>query len=212
MNQRISLILNGVLAIAVIVLYVLHFKGQKAATDVAVSDSTKTAEAPLVIDSLPNIVSGNGAIAYIDYEQLTEKYQFYKDGVANLENDYKKKQQELMKRQQTLEQNAASYQQIAPNLTPDQREKKERSLMEEDQNLREYADKLDKEWSDKQQTFAKNLLTKLDEYLKVLSKEKNYSYVFTYTKGGPANIVYAKDSLNISTQVISGLNAQYKKK
>ncbi|MGN6646202.1 MAG: OmpH family outer membrane protein [Cytophaga sp.] len=212
MNQRISLILNGVLAIAVIVLYVLHFKGQKASPDVEATDSTQTAEAPLIIDSLPNIVSGNGAIAYIDYEQLTTKYQFYKDGVANLESDYKKKQQDLMKRQETLEQNAANYQQVAGGLTPDVREKRERMLMEEDQKLREYADKLDKEWSDKQQTFAKNLLTKLDEYLKVLSKEKNYAYVFTYTKGGPANIVYAKDSLNISTQVINGLNAQYKKK
>jgi len=210
-NQRISLILNGVLAVAVIGLYILHFKGQKAAVDQSQSD-TLVEEVAIKFDSLPNLGSNNGAIAFIDFEELTNKYQFYKDGVVNLENDFKRKESELMKRQQTLEENVSRYQQLAPSLTPEVREKKENDLREEEQRLLELRDRLGKDLTDKETNFTKEFLKKVDNYLKQLGKEKNYSYVFTYVKGGAATIVYAKDSLNISNQVIHSLNEQYKKK
>jgi outer membrane protein len=213
-NQRlpiISLILNGVLAIAVVVLYVLHFNGSKSA--VAVVDGIDTIqEAVLELDSLPNLGSNNGAIAFIDFEQLTKKYQFYKDGISNLEKDFQKKEAEFMKKQQAYEESVGRYQQLAASLTPEVREKRERELMEEEQKLVELRDRLRKDLGDKEENFNKDFLNKIDGYLKVLSKEKNYSYVFTYVKGSPATIVYAKDTLNISDQVIYALNEQYKKK
>lgn len=211
MNQRISLILNGVLAIAVIVLYVLHFNGQKASTaEVDATDTTK--EVALQLDSLPDLGSNNGAIAFIDFEELTKKYQFYKDGIASLERDFNKKEAEFVKKEQTYQENVGRYQQLAAGFTPEVREKRERDLMEEEQKLVELRDRLRADLADKQENFNKDFLNKIDGYLKVLSKEKNYSYVFTYVKGNPATIVYAKDTLNISDQVIHALNEQYKKK
>ncbi len=212
MNQRISLILNGVLALAVIGLYVLHFKGQKSANvQTIVADSTLE-DIAIEFDSLPNLGSNQGAIAFIDFEKLTSKYQFYKDGVTNLENDYKKKEGELMKKQQLLEENFTRYQQLAPSFSPEVREKRENDLREEEQRLFQLRDRLGKDLTEKEATFNKQFLTKIDTYLKTLGKERNYSYVFTYVKGGPATIVYAKDTLNISDQVINALNDQYKKK
>lgn len=214
MNQRlplISLILNGVLAIAVIVLYVLHFNGSKSS--VAAKDGTDTIqEAILELDSLPDLGSNNGAIAFIDFEELTKKYQFYKDGIASLEKDFQRKEAEFVKKQQTYEENVARYQELAAGYTPDARERRERDLMAEEQKLVELRDRLRSDLAEKQEKFNKDFLNKIDGYLKVLSKEKNYSYVFTYVKGNPATIVYAKDTLNISNQVIHALNEQYKKK
>ena len=214
MNQRlplISLILNGVLAIAVIVLYVLHFNGSKSS--VAVTDGTDTIqEALLELDSLPDLGSSNGAIAFIDFEELTKKYQFYKDGIASLEKDFQRKEAEFVKKQQTYEENVAHYQELAAGYTPEARERRERDLMAEEQKLVELRDRLRSDLAEKQEKFNKDFLNKIDGYLKVLSKEKNYSYVFTYVKGNPATIVYAKDTLNISNQVIHALNEQYKKK
>ena len=213
MNQRISLLINGVLAIAVIILFILHFQGQKAqVANVAVGDSTIIVEDDLVIDSLPNLGSNNGAIAFIDFEELTKKYQFYKDGISNLENDFKRKETEFAKKQKTYEENVGRYQQLAQSLAPEVREKREKDLMQEEQTLLELRDRLRSDLADKEENFNKNFLKKLDEYLKVLSKEKNYSYVFTYVKGNPATIVYAKDTLNISSQVIEALNQHYKNK
>jgi outer membrane protein len=210
-NQRLSLILNGVLAIAVIVLYVLHFNGQKSS--VVEKDNTDTIqEAILELDSLPNLGSNNGAIAFIDMEELTKRSKFYEDGRVSFERDYKKKEAEFMKQQQAYEESVGRYQQMAPNLTPEVREKRERELMEDQQKVLELRDRLRADLADKEENFSKDFLNKLDDYLKVLSKEKNYSYVFTYVKGSPATIVYAKDTLNISDQVIHALNEQYKKK
>jgi len=210
-NQRISLILNGVLAIAVIVLYFLHFNGQKSSsTQLDATDTIQ--ESSLVLDSLPNLGSNSGAIAFIDFEELTKKYKFYKDGISNLERDFQKKESEFVKKQQTYEENVARYQQMAAGFTAEVREKRERDLMEEEQKLVELRDRLRDDLADKQENFNKEFLNKIDGYLKVLSKEKNYSYVFTYIKGNPATIVYAKDTLNISSQVIHALNEQYLKK
>ena len=211
MNQRISLILNGVLAIAVIVLYFLHFNGQKSSsTQLDATDTIQ--ESSLVLDSLPNLGSNSGAIAFIDFEELTKKYKFYKDGISNLERDFQKKESEFVKKQQTYEENVARYQQMAAGFTAEVREKRERDLMEEEQKLVELRDRLRDDLADKQENFNKEFLNKIDGYLKVLSKEKNFSSVFTYIKGNPATIVYAKDTLNISSQVIHALNEQYLKK
>ena len=84
--------------------------------------------------------------------------------------------------------------------------------MEEEKKLIELKDRLEKDLADKQDNFSKEFLMKIDNYLKSLGKEKNYSYVFTYTKGGPSSIVYAKDSLDITKQVVKSLNELYKKK
>ena len=101
---------------------------------------------------------------------------------------------------------------MAQSFTPEVREKRERDLMQEEQGLVELRDRLRDDLAEKEGNFNKTFLKKIDEYLTVLSKEKNYSYVFTYVKGNPATIVYAKDTLNISDQVIYALNEQYKKK
>jgi len=212
-NQRTSLIFNVILGIAVAVLYFLHFKSSKipvsagAQTEV---DSTVVEE--IVVDSLPNLGSSTGAVAYINWEEFIDKYQYYKDGVNSLENDYKRKGAELMKKQQVLEDNVARYQKLAGSLTPEIRQQREGELMEEEKKLIELKDRLEKDLADKQDNFSKEFLMKIDNYLKSLGKEKNYSYVFTYTKGGPSSIVYAKDSLDITKQVVKSLNELYKKK
>ena len=212
MNQRISLILNVVLTIAVIGLYVLHFRSGSCTAASPDTDTTQTVkESTIKLEDLPALGSANGAIAFIDFEKLTDKYQFYKDGVKSLENDYKRKEGELMKKQKTLEENYSRYQQLAPSLTPEIREQREKEIMDEEKRLFDLRDRLAKDLTDKETNFNKDFLLKIDNYLKGLSKEKNYSYIFTYVKGGPSSIVYASDSLNITTEVVNSLNAQYKK-
>lgn len=215
MNQRlplISLILNGVLAIAVVVLYVLHFNGQKS-SDVNVADTDSTAEeAPVKFDNLPDLGTSNGAIAYIDNEKFEEQYQFFIDAKTSLMKENKKSSELLMKREAELQSAFQNYEQIAPSLSPEVRQKRESDLMQQKEDYMVYRDRLENDFITKQENMQKDFLKKLDTYLKSLSKEKNYSYIFTYSKGGPTSLVYAKDSLDITNQVVRSLNEQYKKK
>jgi outer membrane protein len=208
--KNLSLALNAVLLVAVGILYYLHFskskEGLKESTESA--DTTKNI-APV---PLPEIRTSNGAIAYINYDSLTEKYQFYKDGMKNLESNLTQKENEFQKKQESLRQEMERYQQLAPSLSEESRARKEQELMKQQEQLMILRETLTEELRKLEGTLSKKFLTNIDDYLRQLSKEKNYSYVFTYSKGGPATIVYANDSLEITREVILGLNKAYKAK
>lgn len=206
--KHISLILNGVLLIAVGILYYLHFSDSGQVASVEKKDSMVVVT-PV---ELPEIRTAGGAVAYINYDSLTEKYEFFKQGLKSLEGTYKRKEGEFAKKQDEYRQEVERYQQLAPSMTDEARGAREQQLMEKQQSLVALGEKLRDDLKGQEDNFNKEFLKSIDDYLKELSREKNYSYVFTYSKGGPASIVYANDSLEITREVISGLNKAYKAK
>ena len=106
--KNISLILNGVLAVAVAVLYYLHFSTCGVPSTSKVADSLSVVEgANLSADSalslMPDSLPAGGTIAFVDFDDLTKRYKFYSDGVKMLEVDFKKKQEELVSMQKKFE-------------------------------------------------------------------------------------------------------------
>ena len=55
------------------------------------------------------------------------------------------------------------------------------------------------------------LYNKVAEYLKTYAKTKGYKMVLTYSKGNSA-ILFADESLDVTKEVIKGLNEAYAKK
>ena len=207
--KNLSLALNVVLIIAVGVLYYLHFSSASSVAAKNTAEDSLTAAAPV---PLPEIRTSNGAIGYINYDSLTEKYEFFKKGVKDLENSYKRKEQEFNNKQLAYQEEVERYQQLAPSLTQDARETRERQLLAKQEELIKLGEKLRDDLKYKEDAFNKEFLTSIDNYLNELNKEKKYSYIFTYSKGGPAHIVFANDSLEITSEVIAGLNKAYKAK
>jgi outer membrane protein len=219
--KNLSLILNGVLAVAVGVLYYLHFAcagscATPQTTTVTDSLSQATINEGIMGDSamayIPDSLPPAGNIAYLNFDVLTEKYQFYKDGVKSLETDFRTKQNELVARQKKLEEDFMRYQQLAPSMNEETRASKEQQLAADEKKLYAFRDQLEGTFGEKEAEFNKNFLKKLDGYFSKLGKEKNYDYVFVYSKGGPSYIVYANENLNITNFTLQGLNSQYKKK
>ena len=62
-------------------------------------------------------------------------------------------------------------------------------------------------FDEEQAKFNESLYSKLSSYLKEYNKGKNYTFILGYQKGG--GILFANDSLDITAQVLSGLNKQY---
>lgn len=54
---------------------------------------------------------------------------------------------------------------------------------------------------------SEELYTKLNNYLREFNADKNLQFVLGYQKGG--GILFANDSLNVTRQVIEGLNKAY---
>lgn len=214
--KNISLILNGILAVAVAVLYYLHFSAcgvpstSKVADSLSVVEGTKLS-ADSALSLMPDSLPAGGTIAFVDFDDLTKRYKFYSDGVKMLEVDFKKKQEELVSMQKKFEEDVKRYQQLAPNMNEEARGAREKQLGENEQKLYSFRDNLEGSFQVKEQEFNKSFLTKIDGYFKNLSKEKNFDYIFVYSKGGPSYIVFANEKLNITNVTVAGLNSQYKK-
>lgn len=193
--KNLSLILNGVLAVAVIVLYVLHFNNKNA-------DQTPAEERA---ESQGEIIP---KIAYVNSDTLLENYDFFKDKRAELEEQQKKLEGEFQNRARGLENEIANFQQSANNMTISQARAVEEDLMRKRQNLMQYQQNLSTQLQQAEAEVSEELYDNVAEYLKEYGKEKDFELVLTYTKG--SGVLYASDSLDITRQVIAGLNEKYK--
>ena len=73
--KKVNLTLNIVLLLAVAVLYVLHFTGNKTDNTVSSEDS--------------RITAGSGDIVYINLDTLVNQYDMYNDLRTELESNWK---------------------------------------------------------------------------------------------------------------------------
>lgn len=208
MNNRlsqISIIINGVLIVAVGVLFWLHFSGPTTATEAEAKDSV------VVKPELPEIRSVNGAIAYIDLEKVLEGYKFFNDRRKQLEGELEVDKKRIQQKKAKFEAEYVKAQQSYNTMTQTEMQMKSEELGKMEADLADEMENLEKKTLYLNEKLKKEWLAKIDDYLKGLSKEKNYSYVVTYVRGDYSAIVYANDSLNVTDQVLKGLNAEYTK-
>jgi len=199
--KNLSLILNVVLLIAVAVLYFLHFKQPAVQTTGATVVDMKK-------DTLPTVTTA-AEIAYVNTDTLMTKYEYYKTTMDNLKARQQKLEQEINGRTRAFQNEIAAYQRKSSSMTVEQIQAAEQNLKMKEAELRQYSEKLANDLAKEQQDKTDELLQKISDYLKKYTQNKPYKYVLAYTKGATP-ILYAQDNLNITQEVLDGLNADYK--
>ncbi len=194
--KNISLIVNTVLVIAVGVLYYLHFSSSKP------EDSGKAINISVPVKDIKPT-----SVAYVNSDSLLNKYEYYKKIKADFEAKQARLESELTSKEQALRNEASSYQQKAQTMTESELKDLQERFAKKEQELLQYKDKKVKELTEEQQKQNELLYNKVTGFLKEHSQNK-FKYVLGYSKDG--NILYADDSLNITNQVIEGLNSEYK--
>ncbi len=187
-----SLILNIVLLVAVIVLYVLHF-------------SSGQDQAPSEIASVSAPMSVN--IAYINSDTLLQNYEFSKVAAGELENKKDELQAEYENRARGLQTEIENFQRNAQNMTIAQARAIEEDLTKKQQNLLRYQETLTQTLVQQEAKISNELYDKVAQYLRDYGLANNFQLVLTYQKG--SGVLYANDSLNITQQVVTGLNEAY---
>ncbi len=204
--KNTNLIFNIVLAVAVGVLYILHFKGSSnEATNNSGSEKTDVKkEVSVNTTDLPD-----ASIVYVNSDSLFAKYEMVTDIRSELEKDRKQKEAQFEKEYRTLEQKVNSFKEIAERLSQEEGQKQQMELMQQEQSLGARKEQLMTELAQKEQD--KNILIqdKIANYIKRLNDKKQYTFVLGYSPGG-GGILYAKGSLEITDIVIKGLNEEYK--
>jgi len=211
MNKNVSLGLNIVLIIAVAVLYYLHFSGPKSGqADVAGGQDSTAGAKPVVMS--PKEIKASKAV-YVNLDVLNTKYQFILDLSATaqaeqraLESKYQSKGQKLQEDytafQQKAQQGLLSENQISTEQEAfakrkeelDQLELQSQSLMEKIQQRNDEAN------------------TNLRNYIREYNKKSNYNYVFAYSNSPASQLLLVDDSLDITNEILEGLNSQYNAK
>ncbi len=173
---------------------------------------SKTATSPGETSTAAAATPASGKIAYVNLDTLEANYKYFRDKKADFEKKTASMEAEIEKLAASLQSEYAAFQKKAQEgtLTQAEGEAGQKKLGQMQQNMESRRQSLANQLMKEQETFNKDLQKRLDDYLAVYNKDKGYDFILSYVKGG--NILYANASLDITADVIKGMNEEDSKK
>lgn len=199
--KNVLLVVDAVLAIAVIVLFALVLGGksqEKAGESVAMNDSLCTATLPIV---------------YINVDSLLLNYQFAKDANEILIRQEEDSRLTFNTKARQLQEEVADFQKKLENnafLSRERAEREQSRLMQKQQELQELEAKLSQELFTKQQEVNTQLRDTITHFLNEFNKNQKYELIISNTAND--NVLHAKAKYDITREVIDALNQRCMKK
>lgn len=195
--KNLPLVLSSAALVAVAILYGLHFSAKNAP------------DAPPVIAPPPS--SPGARIAYVNGDSLDARYERLKEFKATMEKKMDAAEKSLASKQEALMRDMAGLQErfAGGNMTQADAEKEQTALLQRRDRLAEEAEKMDKQLAEEQKKGVEAIYVDLEAKLRTLSDQIGYDYILSYSRG--AQVLFAKDSLDITNQVLGLLNAEEKK-
>ncbi|MCF8423453.1 MAG: OmpH family outer membrane protein [Bacteroidia bacterium] len=206
--KNFSLILNGILAIAIAILFYQVSTLKNAGTSTETSSSDKVIK-PVIIESATNLVDAK--IAYVNTDSINEHYDYIADFTkvirgkkatleAQMQSMTAKFQQEYEAFQQSAQAGVAPQSELQKQQTSLERQQKE--LANKELQLQNLGVELEE----------KNLeLNKsVKDYLLKINNGR-FDYILSYSDMMPT-ILLANPKLDITSEVLKGINDEYKSK
>lgn len=181
-----------------------------AATTVACNNNPSKTPASKSGNDSAATVSGGDKIVYVNSDSLLANYSYFKDMQAKLQEKAKKTQGELQAKGNAFQREVADYQKNAATMSAEQRQSTEERLARKQEELGKFNQNANQAFASDEAQEQEKLYNKVSDYLKTHAKDKGYKFVLTYAKGNPG-VLFADESLEITKEVVDGLNAAYKK-
>jgi outer membrane protein len=199
--KNASLILNIVLLVAVGVLFYLHFSKSKVPQQSRVASSTQQRTGVANDDEF--------RIAYFEMDSVNNSFQLIKDVKNELSREEEKINNELARLQKTYNDRITHYQGQSQNMSQVESEKANRDILQLQDKIRTTKQDLESRYQDLYMRKMQDVKSKVEDYLKEYNRSRGYAYILAYE---PGFIFYRDSTLNITSDIISGLNGKYKKK
>ena len=196
--KKSSLLVNVVLAIAVVVLYVLHFMpGKQKQVDTKEKNNVTA------------VNTGDKKIAFVYIDSVFSNYQMSIDLEEELKQQAKTSEAKLASEERAYKKKVEEFQRNVQKqlITRADAEQTQQALMQEQQVLLQLRNNLGMQLAEEEQVARRKVLDGIEQYLKNAESSGNYTYILGTAFGG--NILYADDRLDITGEVIDGLNADY---
>ncbi|MEZ4854374.1 OmpH family outer membrane protein [Flavobacterium sp.] len=147
--------------------------------------------------------------AYIDTSVLMEKYEKFKDE----DDKFKVKSQEMGRpleaKLKAFQNEAANFQRNAQAKGMAWAQQKGAELQQREQQLAMEQDALLRQIQVESDSIRTDLINSVKDYIKEYGKKQGYDYI--YGTGDAATVLYAKDSYDITEDILKMLNDDFKK-
>lgn len=205
-----SLALNVVLAIAVAVLYYLHFSSSQENTiEVPVVVEEKTANTQEKTQETDT--NYQSKIGYINIDSLQLNYDFYEELKTKLEKKEKAYDAELKAKSSAFQKKVEEFQRKAPTMTQFEGELKQKELAKEEESLYKIRDQYTQNYEIEMVKLNNQLYKAIKDY--IITHNQNTKFDIIIGESQTRNFVLDfNKNIDITEDVIKGLNKQYNEK
>ncbi len=198
--KNLASVLSILSFVGVLILFGMYFSKNK---------NNSTTPGAAVVSSLPP----SGKIAYVDVDSLEANYDYLKAKKVDFKQRQAQMEGELQSSYQKMQSDAAELQKRAQagTLSQAEGEAAQKRLGQMQQSLQTRKDALTEQLMKEQEDFNKDLKDRLDHFLADYNKDKHFDFIFSYSASASGTLLYANKGLNITNDVIMGLNELAKK-
>ena len=195
--KNTSLILSIISLVAVVVFGIMSLtKGGKNETVQAEGEAVEN-------------VAGAGSIVYIDLDRILMEYDMANDLRSVVETKVQNIQAEVNRRGTKLEKDVKSFQEKMEKglMTRSVAEVQGQKLQQQEQDFNVYAAQKQQEIQEEQVVMMNQLGDAIKTFLDKYNEEKQYAMILTNQGGAP--VITGDAALNITDDVLAGLNEEY---
>ena len=195
--KNTSLILSIISLIAVVVFGVLSLTKDGKKAEVAVEGEGT------------EVTAQKGDIVYIDLDRILMEYDMANDLRSVVETKAQNIQAEVTRRGQKLEKEVAAYQEKIQKglMTRSVAEVQGQKLQQQEIDFNNYAAQKQQEINEEQVVMMNQLGDAIQTFLNKYNEEKKYAMILTNSGGAP--VITADAALDITDDVLAGLNDEY---
>lgn len=198
-NNNSFYIISGVLAAAIITLFILHFTSR--------SNTNGTSRKDFSINNDSSITL---PVAYVRVDSLLINYNYAKDMNEALMRKEESSRATLTQKERNLQAAAKEFDRKLRNnafLSQERAQQEQQRLVNMQQDYEQTAQRLSQEFALEQQKLNIELEDTIKVRLVEFNKDKGYQIIYSNT--GSDNILYANDKYDITKEVIDFLNKKY---
>ena len=194
--KNTSLVLSIVSLIAVVVLGIVFVSKDGKSTEVT---SEGTAE----------VTASKGDIVYIELDKILMEYDMANDLRSVVETKVQNIQAEVTRKGKKLENDVKAFQEKIDKglMTRTAAEVQGQKLQQQEAEFNNYAAQKQAEIQEEQVVMMNQLGDAIKTFLEKYNQEKKYAMIVTNSGGAP--VIVADEALNITEDVLAGLNDEY---
>ncbi len=151
-----------------------------------------------------------GSIVYIQLDSLISQYDMFNDLRSELESKAQAIQDDLTKKGRSFESAAKDFEtKIAKGLlTRSQAEEQQQRLVERQQNLQNLSQQKQLEMAEEEAVMMRKVMDAIQTFINKYNQEKGYALILT-TSAASTTVITGNPSLDITQDVLNGLNEEY---